>query len=336
MPTTIQLTLQRRKLVFFAAGALLVGAATLASAPAKAQDTWPSRPIRLIVPFAAGGPSDATGRFLADGLQRELKQSVIVDNKPGAGASIGAGAVAKAAPDGYTLLLGHAASVSATPQMRKVDYDPVKDLTPVAAVAGNFTLLVARKDFPAKNMAELKALALAKPEAVTCATAGVGSGSHMACGTLAELLGAKLLLIHYKGSSEATVDQLAGRVDIFFDPSSLPHVKSGAIKILAARGKGGTRFNELPNTPSFAEQGYPTMSDEIWIGLMAPAGTSPAIIKRLAAAVEKVANAPDAVDKLIRVSQFPQFIPTEDLRVRISKDVPHYAALIQKLNLRVD
>ncbi|HSH88601.1 MAG TPA: tripartite tricarboxylate transporter substrate binding protein [Ramlibacter sp.] len=328
--------IDRKKLVACAAGALLLGAALLAASPARAQDNWPSRPIRLVVPFAAGGPSDATGRFLADGLARELKQSVVVDNKPGAGASIGAAAVAKAAPDGYTFLLGHAASVSATPQMRKVDYDPVKDLTPVAAVAGNFTLLVARKDFPAKNMAELKTLATSKPEAVTCATAGVGSGSHMACGTLAELLGAKLLLVHYKGSSEATVDQLAGRVDIFFDPSSLPHVKSGALKVLAARGKGGTRFGELATTPSFAEQGYPTMSDEIWIGLMAPAGTNPAIIKRMATAIERIANAPDSAEKLIRVSQFPQFIPTEDLRARISKDVPHYAALIQKLNLKVE
>jgi len=329
-------TIDRKKLTACCAGALLMGAGLLSALPAMAQDNWPSRPIRLIVPFAAGGPSDATGRFIADGLTRELKQTVIVENKPGAGASIGAAAVAKAAPDGYTFLLGHAASVSATPQMRKVDYDPVKSLAPVAGVAGNFTLLVARKDLPAKNMAELKALALSRPEAVTCATAGVGSGSHMACGTLAELLGAKFLIVHYKGLSAATTDQLAGQVDIFFDPSSLPYVKSGAIKALAARGKGGTRFNELPNVPSFAEQGYPTMSDEIWIGLMAPAGTNPAIIKRMAAALEKIAAAPDAPEKLIRVGQFPQFISTEQLGLRISRDIPYYAALIQKLNLRVD
>jgi tripartite-type tricarboxylate transporter receptor subunit TctC len=329
-------TIDRKQRVACSAAALLLGAGLFSALPAMAQDNWPSRPIRLIVPFAAGGPSDATGRFIADGLTRELKQSVIVDNKPGAGASIGAAAVARAAPDGYTFLLGHAASVSATPQMRKVDYDPVKDLTPVAAVSGNFTLLVARKDLPAKNMAELKALALSRPEAVTCATAGVGSGSHMACGTLAELFGAKFLIVHYKGLSEATTDQMAGRVDIFFDPSSLQHVKSGAIKALAARGKGGARFNELPNVPSFAEQGYPTMSDEIWIGLMAPAGTNPAIVKRLAAALEKIAAAPDTPEKLIRVGQFPQFISTEQLRLRISRDIPHYAALIQKLNLRVD
>ncbi len=330
------MTTARKKLVACSAGAMLVGAGLLSALPAMAEDNWPSRPIRLVVPFAAGGPSDATGRFIADGLTRELKQSVIVDNKPGAGAAIGAAAVAKAAPDGYTFLLGHAASVSATPQMRKVDYDPVKDLTPVAAVSGNFTLLVARKDLPAKNMAELKALALSKPEAVTCATAGVGSGSHMACETLAELLGAKFLIVHYKGLSAATTDQLAGQVDTFFDPSSLPYVKSGAMKALAARGKGGTRFNELPDVPSFAEQGYPTMSDEVWIGLMAPAGTNPVIIKRMAAALEKIAAAPDAPEKLIRVSQFPQFMSTQQLRLRILRDIPYYAKLIQKLNLRVD
>jgi len=329
-------TIARKKRVACFAGALLAGAALLSALPAMAQDKWPSRPIRLIVPFAAGGPSDATGRFIAEGLTRELKQTVIVENKPGAGGSIGASAVAKAAPDGYTFLLGHAASVSATPQMRKVDYDPVKSLTPVAAVAGNFTLLVARKDLPAKNMAELKALALSRPDAVTCATAGVGSGSHMACGTLAQLFGAKFLIVHYKGLSAAMVDQLGGRVDIFFDPSSLQQVKSGAMKALAARGKGGTRFNELPDVPSFAEQGYPTMSDEVWIGLMAPAGTNPAIIKRLAAALARIAAAPDAPEKLLQVGQFPQFISTEQLRLRIAREIPYYAALIEKLNLRAE
>jgi tripartite-type tricarboxylate transporter receptor subunit TctC len=314
--------------------ALGIAAATLS---ATAQDKWPTRPIKLVVPYAAGGPSDASGRFIADALSRELGQSVVVDNKPGGGASIGAALVAKAQPDGYTFLLGHAASVSFTPQIRKVDYDPRKDLTPVAAFASNFTLLVARKDFGPGNMAQLKALATSRPKAVSCGTAGAGSGSHIACELLAEMLGTELLIVHYKGSSEAVTDILAGRVDMMFDPSSLQHVKSGTLKILGARGKNNERFStELPNVPSFAEQGYPAITDEVWIGLMAPGGTNPAIIQRVAAAIEKVANAPDTAEKLLRVSQYPAYVPTSDLKVRIAGDYKHYTSVVQKLNLRAD
>lgn len=304
--------------------------------PAAAEDNWPSRPIRLIVPFAAGGPSDLIGRLLADGLSRELKQSVVVDNKPGGGASIGAAAAARAAPDGYTLLVGHAAAVSFTPQMRKVDYDPIKDFAPIAALSGNFTLLAARKDLPARNMAELKALALTKPEAVSCGTAGMGSGSHIVCQKLAEAFGARFLVVHYKGLSEATTDLLAGRIDIMFDPSSLPHIRSGAAKALAGRGKNGTRNPEVPDVASFAEQGYPTISDEIWAGLLAPAKTPAAIVTRLAAAIEKIATAPETGEKLIRAGSFPQFIPAEELRPRIVEEFAEYGRIIQKLGLKTD
>lgn len=319
-----------------ARAALAVGFAVAAFA-APAADKWPSHPIRLVVPYAPGGPSDAAGRFIADALTKELGASVVVDNRPGGGASIGAAVVAHAQPDGYTFLLGHRASVSFTPQVRKVDYDPRKDLVPVAAFSTNFTLLVARKDFPPSNMAELKALAKAKPDTVTCGTAGQGSGSHIACELLAEMLGAKLLIVHYKGSSEATTDILGGRVDMMFDPSSLQYVKAGRMKILGARGKDNGRFTaELPDVPSFAEQGYPEISDAVWVGLLAPAGTDPAIIKRVATALEKVANAPDTPAKLLPVSQFPAFVGTEELRKTIPADLKYYADLIKRLNLRAD
>lgn len=307
-----------------------------AAADLRADDIWPSQPIRLIVPFAAGGPVDAAGRLIADGLSRELKQSVIVENRPGAGASIGAAAVAKARPDGYTLLVGHSAAVSATAQMRKVDYDPVKDFVPIAAVSGNFTILAARKDLPANNMAELKALALSKPDAVTCGTAGSGFGSHMTCGLLAEMFGAKLLMVHYKGSKETLTDLIGGRVDILFDPSSLSQIKAGAVKAPGTRGKGGIRFSELPNVPSFTEQGMPAVSDEIWFGLLAPTGTPAPIVKRIALAMEKIAASPDTVEKLLRVSQYPAYIGPEDLKARILHDMTHYGAIIQKLGLRTE
>jgi len=276
------------------------------------------------------------GRIIADGLARELKQTVIVENRPGAGASIGAAAVAKARPDGYTLLVGHAAVVAATAQMRKVPYDPVKDFAPIAAIAGNFTILPARKDLPANNLAELKTLALSKPDTVSCGTAGVGSGSHMTCGLLAELLGAKLLMVHYKGLQETMTDLIAGRIDITFDPTSLAQVKAGAIKALGARGKDGVRMPLLPNIPSFAEQGMPTLSDEVWSGLLAPAGTPPAIINRVAAALEKITASPETVEKLLQKSSYPAYMGPVELKARILRDMAFYGGIIDRLGLRTE
>ena len=321
---------------FGARVALAIGLAA-AALTAAADDNWPSRPIKLVVPYAAGGPSDSAGRFLAAELTKELGQSVVVDNKPGAGASIGSAFVAHAQPDGYTLLLGNQASLSFTSQVRKVSYDPQKDLTPIAAFSSNFTLLVARKDFPPSNMAELKALATSKPQAVSCGTAGLGSGAHIACERLAETLGAKLLIVHYKGSAESVTDILAGRIDFMFDPSSLVHVKSGAMKILGARGKDNGRFmSELPDVPSFAEQGYPDITDEVWFGLLAPAGTDPKIIRRVAAAVEKIAAAPESTAFLLRFSQYPSYVGPEGMKKRIAGDIKYYHDLIERLDLRVD
>jgi tripartite-type tricarboxylate transporter receptor subunit TctC len=303
---------------------------------ASAQEAWPAKPIRLIVPFAAGGPSDVVGRQVAAALTNELGQQVIVDNKPGAGASLGVAIAARAPGDGYTLLLGHSASISATAQMRKVSYDPRTDLVPVATFAANFTLLVARKDFPASNIAELKAMALKAPDTVSCGTAGTGSGGHMACELFAELAGIKLLMVHYKGSSEAQVDLLGGRIDLGFDPSALPRVKEGALKVLATRSEGGKRFAGLPDVPSFAEQGLPDMTDELWFGLLAPAGTPAAIVQRIAAVAKSFVNAPDTAAKLMTYSLYPIYIGPEEMKARREKDWAFFGNLISRHNLRLD
>ncbi|MCW5733216.1 MAG: tripartite tricarboxylate transporter substrate binding protein [Enhydrobacter sp.] len=303
---------------------------------AGAQDAWPTKPIRLIVPFAAGGPSDVVGRNVAAALAKDLGQQVIVDNKPGAGASLGVAIAARAPADGYTLLLGHSASISATAQMRKVSYDPRTDLVPIATFAANFTLLVARKDFPASNIAELKALALKAPDTVSCGTAGTGSGGHMACELLAELAGIKLLMVHYKGSSEAQVDLLGGRIDLGFDPSALPRVKEGALKVLATRSEGGKRFAGLPDIPSFAEQGLPDMTDELWFGLLAPAGTPPAIVQRVAAVAKSFVSAPDTAAKLMIYSLYPTYAGPDELKARMEKDWVFFGNLISRHNLRLD
>jgi tripartite-type tricarboxylate transporter receptor subunit TctC len=303
---------------------------------ASAQEAWPTKPIKMIVPFAAGGPSDVVARHVATALTKDLGQQVIVDNKPGAGASLGVALAARAPADGYTLLLGHSASISATAQMRKVSYDPRTDFVPIATFAANFTLLVARKDLPASNIAELKAMALKAPNTVSCGTAGPGSGSHMACELFAELLGIKLLMVHYKGSSEAQNDILGGRIDLGFDPSALPRVKEGALKVLATRSEGGKRFAGTPDVLSFAEQGLPDMTDELWFGLLAPAGTPAAIVQRVAAVAKSFVDAPDTAAKLMTYSLYPIYIGPDELNARMAKDWVYFGNLISRHNLRLD
>lgn len=301
-----------------------------------AQESWPTKPIRMIVPFAAGGPSDVVARQVAAEMTKELGQQVIVDNKPGAGASIGVAMAARAPADGYTLLLGHSASISATAQMRKVSYDPRTDLVPIATFAANFTLLIASKDFPANNIAELKAMALKAPNTVSCGTAGIGSGGHMACEYLAELAGIKLLMVHYKGSSEAFNDILGGRVNLGFDPSALPRVKDGSVKVLATRSEGGKRFAGLPDIPSFAEQGLPEMTDELWFGLLAPAGTPAAVVQRVAAVAKSFVRSPETAAKLMTYSLYPVYMGPDELKARMANDWVWFGNLINRHNLRVD
>jgi tripartite-type tricarboxylate transporter receptor subunit TctC len=303
---------------------------------ANAQDRWPSKPIKLVVPYAPGGGSDVIGRLVAAELTKELGEQVIVDNKPGAGASLGAAFAARAPADGYTLLLGNAASVSATAQLRRVNYDPRTDFAPIAAVAANSTFLVARKDLPARNLDELKALALKKPESVSCGTAGSGSGAHMSCEYFGELAGVKLLMVHYKGSSEALTDLLGGRIDIVFDPTALPRIKDGSAKLLAARSEGGQRFPGMPDVPTFAEQGMPAMTDELWFGLLAPTGTPRPIIDRIAAAAKIFTKSPDFAASLKAYGEFPLYIGPDELKARMAQDWEYFGGLIQRHNMRLD
>jgi len=303
---------------------------------AHADEPWPSKPIKLVIPYAPGGGSDVIGRLLAAHLTRDLGQQVVPDNRPGAGASLGVAIAARSPADGYTLLLGNSASTMASAQLRKVSYDPRTDFEPIAGVAANNTLLVARKDLPANNYAELKALALKKPETVSCGTAGLGSGAHMACEYFAELAGIKLLMVHYKGSSEALNDLLGGRIDIVFDPTALPRIKDGQAKLLAVRSAGGKRLADMPDVPSFAEQGLPAMTDELWFGVLAPAGTPRAIVDRIAASAKIFTQSPEVAASLKAFGEYPVFVGTDELKARMAEDYTYFGGLIGRHNMRVD
>ena len=261
--------------------ALLLGVAALASsAPATAQD-YPNRPIRIIVPFSAGGAVDGPTRVLAQELGKRLKQQVIIDNRPGAGATIGTEAVARAAPDGYTLLLASQTNAISAALYPKLTYQPIDDFAPISLLGREPGVLVVHPSLPAKNVAELIALAKEKPGQLNYASSGNGSGQHLFMAMFASMSGIRLTHVPYRGSGQATTDVLAGTV-----PMSMPgmagmvaHIKSGKLRALATTGQ--TRAPQLPDVPTLAEAGVPGYAAYVWLGLLAPRATPPAIIERL-------------------------------------------------------
>jgi tripartite-type tricarboxylate transporter receptor subunit TctC len=263
-----------------------------ASLAATAQD-YASRPVRIIVPFAAGGPADVYARFIGQRLQERLGQTFIVDNRPGAGSIIGTDAVAKSAPDGYTLLLmsnTHTVNESLIPNK---PFQLLRDFAPVAPINASDLLLVTRGSLPVANLAELIKNAKAKPGAMTYASSGPGTPYHLAGELFKAMAGVSIVHIPYKGSSGARTDVLGGQVDMMFDAitTMAEHVRAGKVKALATTGK--VRSAVMPDVPTVAEAGVPGYEATIWLGLLAPKGTPPAIGHRLNAEVSRIVGAPE-------------------------------------------
>jgi len=266
---------------------------------ALAQDAWPSKPIRLVVPFAAGGTSDILARTLGEKLQSVLKQTVIVDNKAGAGGVIGADSVAKSPPDGYTLLLGTIASHAINPALQpKMPYNAATDFAPIILLGSISNVLLVGASQPFKNVKELIAAAKAKPGEIAFASAGQGSSQHMSGETFKLLAGAELTHVPYKGSAPAIQDVIGGQIPMSFETVTvaMPHIQSGKVRALAVTS--ATRSPALPNTPTLQEAGVPGFDVASWQALYAPAGTPPAIVTRLNAEVEKILSQPDVKAKM--------------------------------------
>jgi tripartite-type tricarboxylate transporter receptor subunit TctC len=260
----------------------VAGAVVLALSAALAQaQQYPSRPIRMVVPFAPGGGSDISGRVLADGLSEALGQTVVVDNRPGAGSILGCDLVAKATPDGYTTLLGNISMAFNTAIYRKLPYDAIKDFAPVSLVADQPNILVANPALPAKTFKEFLALAASQPGKLTFGSAGMGSGTHLAMEML--LMSRKLDLIHvpYKGTGPALSALLGNQISVFFSTyaSALPHVKTGRLRAYAVTST--KRTTSLPDVPTVAESGFPGYEYSTWYGFLVPAGTPRAIVEKL-------------------------------------------------------
>ena len=279
--------------------------ALLAAAPAGAQD-YPTRNIKIVITFPAGGPTDFVGRLLADKFKELLGQTVIVENKPGANGAIGAESVAKSAPDGYTLFLTTSGAVTVTPNLRAdTPYDTLRDFAPISEVVGNTEVLVVRPELGANSAKDLVAMAKAKPATLAFASTGVGSPPHIALELLQTAAGVKFVHVPYRGAAPAITDLLGGQVAAMFAdaPVLMPHIQAGKLKAIGV--SSGARNPMLPDVPTLREQGYADTVVDNWYGLLAPAKTPPAIVAKLAQAVRTALADPVLRDKLVKSGAIP-------------------------------
>jgi tripartite-type tricarboxylate transporter receptor subunit TctC len=275
-----------------------VTAVPFLSDAAMAQDVYPSRSIHLIVGFTPGTAADITARAFGNGAEGVLGQKIIVEDKPGAGSSVAAEYVARAAKDGYTLFLSSLSIVTSQVMNPDTAFDLVKDFAPISLLASGAVVLVVSPQSNLHSVAELIALAKSKPGEVLCANAGVGSLPHMAAEYFAQRAGIKLVNVPYPGSPQAVNDLLAGRITMFFSPASTVIGQIAAGKLIALAAASTKRASALPDVPSMAEAGMPDFDTSLWFGLMAPAGTPQTAIDKVAKAAETAMRAPQTVETL--------------------------------------
>jgi tripartite-type tricarboxylate transporter receptor subunit TctC len=322
-----------RKLALAAAAA----AFSVIAAPSDAQQNYPDRPIKLIVPQPPGGGFDTVARILADRLGPALGQAVVVENRTGAGTLVGTEAVAKSPADGYTLLLGALSNIALNPGLYpKLPYDPLKDFTPIGlAVTWSYTL-VARKDLPYKDLRELIAFAKANPEKITYASAGRGSGQHIAMAVTEKLAGVKLTHVPYRGAQPAYQDILGGRVDLFFDISSTARaqVEGGTVRALAVSSKDRQSFH--PDVPSVFETGLAPLDMESWFGIFAPSQTPAPIIARLRKELTDVLARPDVSELFAKTGGRVLKLSPEETEKLVRSDVERWTKLIKEAGVTAD
>ncbi len=319
------------KLVHRFVSLALLGACGLAAAQA-----YPNRPVKIIVPFAASGPADNYARFMAQRLQDELKQSFVVENRPGAGSIIGTDAAAKAPADGYTLLMmSNTHTVNETLIPNK-PFALLKDFVGVAPVNASDLMLVVHPSVPAKNLAELIALAKSKPGKLNYASSGNGTPYHMAGELFKHMAGVHITHVPYRGSSGARTDVVGGQVDMMFDAVTTmsEFAKEGRVRGIATTGK--TRASTLPDMPTVAESGVPKYEAVIWLGLMAPKGTPAAIVNRLNEEVRKIVARPDVKEAWAKQGAVPMSMNTTEFAQYLEADVAKWADIVRVSGAKPD
>jgi len=308
---------------------LALAGAVIASAPAAMADDYPSRPVKIIVPFGAGGPTDVYTRAIAEELRKSLHQPFIMENRPGAGTTIGTDVVAKSQPDGYTLLMvSGTQTVNETLYAHK-PYQLMRDLVPIAPLIDTDLVLVVHPSVPAKTLGELLVLARAKPGTLNYGSSGPGSNYHMAGELLKNLTGVDIVHVPYKGSTGARNDILSGQIQILFDsvPTMAPQIKAGMVRALGTSGK--SRSPILPDVPTMAEAGVPGFNATLWVGFMAPASTPKPIIDKLHDEITKILRRPDIKQAWEKTGATPIVMTQPEFKGFMEAQVAKWAEVIK-------
>lgn len=318
----------------------LLGLAVAALQPtlSQAQEAYPSRPIRLVVPFTPGGVTDSSGRLIAEALGRRLGQQVVVDNKPGASGNIGTAQAATAAPDGYTLLLAFDGTMVINPHVfAKVPFDTLKDFAPVGKIGAATLILVAHPELPVKTLQDV--ITLSKTQALAYGTSGIGGTPHIAGEMLAQRTGARLEHVPYKGGGQAMIDVMGGSIPLVYTAvaGAQGHVKAGKLKAIVV--SSAQRSSSLPEVRTVAESGVPGLSDFVvdsWVGLLAPARTPPAVLARLNAELNAVLAEPAVRERLALLGIDPTPGTAEQFRQHMQRDLAAYGAIVKAAGIKLD
>ena len=317
--------------------AFCLGCVSLSTADLAAAQSYPERPIRIIVPFAAGGGSDVVGRAIAQKLGDKLGQSVVVENRTGAGGSLGATQVARAPADGYTLLLGSSSEIAQYPNVASnVPYDPQRDFTPIALLATVPYVLTVFEALPVKTVPELLDYARRNPGKLNYGSAGPGSGTHLAMVLLTSMTGTTMTHVPYRGSAPVVADLIAGNLQLAIPTMAavLPQVGAGKLRPIAV--STARRALALPELPTIAESGVPGYATGLWTGLLAPANTPPAIVARLNTATAEVLASPDLKDTLARQGAEQSGGTPEEFAQEITRELALWKELAKQTGIRID
>ena len=313
-------------------------ACILASLGGASAADYPTRPITLIVPFPPGGGVDAMARVVGQKLSEALKQQIVVDNRGGAGGTLGTRAAAKAAPDGYTLLLGHTGTISINPSLygANAGYDPRKDFAPIGLVASMPVALLAHPSFPAKSIAEVIALAKKDPGKLNLGTSAVGTGGYMCAELFKSVAGVDVAIIPYKGSAPVMNDLLGGHVPVAFSvlPPALGNIAAGNLRAIAVTS--AKRFTLLPDVPTFDESGLPGFEAVLHYGLLAPAGTPKEIVDRLGLELRKLVDSDDVKQRIHAEGGDPMTSTAAEYAADIDKEETKWSGLVHRLGLKVE
>ena len=310
--------------------AIAIGALLFSASQAPAQD-FPSRLVKIIVPFGAGGPADVTARLIGKTLQERFGQPVVVENRPGAGAVIGTLEAAKAAPDGYTLLMMSNAQTANESLLPNRNYELMRDFVPIAPVNTSDLVIVVHPSVQAKTLAEFIALAHAQPGKLNYASSGQGTPYHMAGELFKSMTGTSIVHVPHRGSGEARSNVIGGQIEMMIDAvtTMMPNITAGQVRALATTGQ--TRSSVLPDIPTVAEAGVPGYEATIWLGVMAPAGTPPAVVARLNAAINDAVRRPEIVSLWAGQGATPMAMTPVQFDAFLRRDIVKWAAVVKAI-----